>query len=157
MAGLKTIQGALRPLFDRLVDDHPDQPFDDHTMAIMTVEELRDSLTREILRVVSTRMTMSHDQTDMLLRGASLGYGVPERFGLPDTTHYDAESPAHRKIVEDSIKQAILAFEPRLMGPEVKISGVDPIAHTLSIIITGQAQAGMQTVPIALPFDIEAP
>ncbi|HSN99257.1 MAG TPA: type VI secretion system baseplate subunit TssE [Candidatus Nanopelagicales bacterium] len=103
------------PLFDRLVDEHRHQRSEPRPKRSLDREELRESVRRELARLLGTRCPVSGDAA-LTRRRTTLDYGLP-----------DLELGGRALVKEDRIRiarllrQTIEAFEPRLQRVEVEL------------------------------------
>ncbi|MDR3518972.1 MAG: type VI secretion system baseplate subunit TssE [Azospirillaceae bacterium] len=138
MSTLKTVKGGRSLLFDRLFDFEPDQIADSASAIALTLDDLRTSVTRELLRLLATRCPVE--------RRTSAGATVIN-YGIPDVSGVFAASVRQRRDLEKSILQAIAAFEPRLHAPRVElVPGTG--AGRLTVRIEGELRLGTVTEPL---------
>jgi type VI secretion system lysozyme-like protein len=105
----KPVQGARIPLFERLTDLHPIEATETVPLRIYTLEQLADSVRREVARLLNTR-SLAKDRN-----GSVLDYG------LPDFSWMSAASGDDRRLLADTIARKIAAFEPRLTQVRVTL------------------------------------
>jgi type VI secretion system protein ImpF len=139
----KTMSGGRSLLFERLIDFEPDQPTaDDTSMSVLSIPELKASITREIQRLLDSRMVGT---------GRPGIGGTVLEYGLPDFADLDAASTSDRRRMERTVQQAIADFEPRLRRPKVTVSPGRG-RGTLVTSISGEVVSG--TVTERLTFDV---
>lgn len=103
------------PLFDRLVDEHRHQRSEPRPRRSLDREELRESVRRELTRLLATRCPVSGDVA-LARRRSTIDYGLP-----------DLEIGGRSLVKEDRLRiarllrQTIEAFEPRLQRVEVEV------------------------------------
>lgn len=103
------------PLFDRLVDEHRHQRSEPRPRRSLDREELRESVRRELARLLATRCPVSGDIA-LARRRSTIDYGLP-----------DLEIGGRALVKEDRLRiarllrQTIEAFEPRLQRVEVEV------------------------------------
>jgi type VI secretion system lysozyme-like protein len=105
----KPVRGARIPLFERLTDLHPNEATETVPLRIYTLDELADSVRREVARLLNTR-SLAKDRN-----GSVLDYG------LPDFSWMSAASGDDRRLLADTIARKIAAFEPRLTQVRVTL------------------------------------
>ena len=105
----KPVRGARIPLFERLTDLHPNERTERTPLRIFTLEQLGDSVRREVVRLLNTRC-LARDRN-----GSVLDYG------LPDFSWMSAASVDDRRLLADTIARKVAAFEPRLMQVRVTL------------------------------------
>jgi type VI secretion system protein ImpF len=109
----KPVRGARIPLFERLTDLHPNEATETVPLRIYTLDELADSVRREVARLLNTR-SLAPDSRKARNRSV-LDYG------LPDFSWMSAASGDDRRLLADTIARKITAFEPRLAQVSVTL------------------------------------
>jgi type VI secretion system protein ImpF len=119
----KPVRGARIPLFERLTDFHPNEATETVPLRIHTLEQLGNSVRREVAKLLNTRC-LSRDRN-----GSVLDYG------LPDFSWMSAASGDDRSLLADTIARKISTFEPRLTQVRVTLDrdASDPRRLTGSI------------------------
>lgn len=146
-------EGAPVPLFDRLIDDHPELKEELVSKKILTREELRDSILVELKRILNTRCTLKADAYKDI--GPTLAtFGMPELFGLFDTGQFDATSSLDRPKMERVIEKAIGAFEPRLRDVRVTIEVFHNATQSLSLVVRAHMVVGDVLEPVSFPLEV---
>jgi type VI secretion system protein ImpF len=103
------------PLFDRLVDEHPHQRLEPSPRRSASLEELRESVRKELVRLLGTRCPVSGDVA-LSRQRTVIDYGLP-----------DLEVGGRALVKEDRlriarlIRQTVEAYEPRLQRVEVEV------------------------------------
>lgn len=147
-------EGAPVPLFDRLMDDHPDQKDEPITKKTLTRDELRDSILLELKRILNTRCTLKADVYKDI--GPTLStYGIPELFGIFDSGQFDAANSLDRPKMERLLEKAITAFEPRLRDVRVTIEAFHKGTQSLSLTVRAHMMVGDVLEPVSFPLDVE--
>ena len=132
LAEPKKIFGAPVPLFDRLIDEDPENPGEHPARRYYTREELIQSIEREVGRILNTRITAKQTGYDDFSENR-LNFGLPEMFGLPDFSRFDATSQTEWNKITQLCEEAITRFEPRIKNVAVAISGFDKKTQSLSL------------------------
>lgn len=119
---------AVAPLFDRLVDDDLDVPFDSQPKQYLSFEELQESIIHDLSNLLNTRATLSWRQyVEKII--APYSYGVNVKVPTsPDNVMEIQE-------LESNINRAIRDFEPRLTDAHAHVIGIEDPAGTLSVMI----------------------
>jgi len=132
-----TSKDRLQPsLLDRLRDDEPLNPEESADRRVLSHGQLRDSVKRDLACLLNaTHLAAVQDLHDFPdVERSTINYGIPDLAGRPAST---IETGALARL----IKRAITLFEPRLLGPSLKVQvTVNPDGHD----------------PNALRFDIES-
>jgi type VI secretion system lysozyme-like protein len=137
------IAGARVPLFDRL-DLNPEIDDSQRPFRILTREQLKASIRRELGRLLNTRCSLSLDQV-----------GEEERsvinYGIPDFSSLSAQNADDQILIGRIVGQTVTAFEPRLRNVAV---GVRPVAHSesnLFLLIDATMAVGQFNEPVYFP------
>jgi type VI secretion system protein ImpF len=141
-----TPKEKLQPsLLDRLTDDEPDRQKESREKRILTSMQLRESVRRDLSWLLNnTYLEAIEDLSGYPeVARSTLNYGVPDLAGRTATT-------VDIKVLEKSLRAAILTFEPRLLPDSIRLrSIVDPKGAThndLSFVI--EAELWAQPVPL---------
>ena len=138
------IQGQPVPLFDRLIDEAPELAREQTPMRVYGEDGLRQSVARDLTRLLNTRSA-----------GLMPGYPTVLDYGVPDFGHLFAASLTDRTALAESVRAAIVAYEPRLQSPVVTIQA-DPsnVLQALGLI-TGKLGLDLLSEPVS--FEIFRP
>ena len=137
------IAGARVPLFDRLdlsseIDDEQ-RPF-----RILTREQLKASIRRELERLLNTRCSLSLDEV-----------GEEERsvinYGIPDFSSLSAQNADDQILIGRIIGQTVTAFEPRLRNVAVDVKPVPNSEATLYVFLDATMTIGQFNEPVYFP------
>lgn len=141
-------EGASVPLFDRLVDLTPQERREVPSWRRLDREEAKESVARELAHLFDARrpepLDIAAERSDLTV----LDYGIPD---------YGNRSPADssaRRLYERAIQRAILAFEPRLVGPVVELETVTGRPSMLRALITGVLATGDIVEPVSFEIDL---
>lgn len=147
----------LQPsLLDRLLDDAPRQRSEGIDERILTRQELRAAVLRDLswlFNAIRPEPEANTVQTEELAKWAGMeharrsvvNYGMPAYSGV-------TLSSMDNYAIERSVEDAIRSFEPRIdpdsLSVEVRMSGQDGRQNTLQLVIRGQLWS--QPVPLEL-------
>jgi type VI secretion system protein ImpF len=106
----KPIRGARTPLFERLLTTSRSDPAAPSPARVHNRTELKESVRREIARLLNTRCAARQDRN-----GSVIDYGIP------DFSWMSAASGDDRQLLADTIARKVRAFEPRLQDVRVTI------------------------------------
>lgn len=133
-----TMRDRLQPaLLDRLVDDHPAQRTEAADAAMMSRDQLRAAVLRDLRWLLNTvNLSCTHPIEHLSqVQASTVNFGVRALAGqrMSDIDWAD---------VEESIRQAIVRFEPRILPTSVEVACIaqaDVLAHynILSLEIRG--------------------
>jgi type VI secretion system lysozyme-like protein len=150
----RTQQGATAPLFDRLIDDAPDDLQDIGFQKYVTENELIDSIIKELSDVFNTRRSARQAFCDKI-DDDRLCFGFPSLFGMVDLNNFDGLSSYDRRKVASYCEDVIVAFEPRLKNVVVVPERYDKQSQILYVHITAQLIVQPYTQRIQFPIIIE--
>lgn len=111
-------QERLQPaLLDRLIDDEPEKTVEARESRLITVRKLREAVLRDLTWLFNSSWH-SEGEIDSKLyphaRNSTLAYGLPPLAG-------NTASGFEAATLENSIRQAIERFEPRLVPESLRI------------------------------------
>ena len=112
-----THKERLQPsLLDRLRDDDPRRPLESREQRVLSLEQLRASVLRDLGWLLNTENLESvHDLEDLPgVRRSVLNFGIPPLAG-------STISGTNTDTLERRIRQAILNFEPRILPASVQV------------------------------------
>lgn len=104
-------------LLDRLSDDAPREPAERHPLRLLTVEELKESVARDLEALLNSRWACNEDafrRYPETLRSAA-SYGMSDFVGL------SLANPADRNHICRSLERAIAIHERRLRQVRVAL------------------------------------
>ena len=120
-------KGVMAPLFDRLCDDNPDRIEEDPRNYVLSLEQLKKSIHKELELILNTRPTykLKSDEGEFAIKNSQDEDNIlmPTAFGLPDFSWYDSSKKWTIDHLARQIEQAINRYEPRLKNVHVKIIG----------------------------------
>jgi type VI secretion system lysozyme-like protein len=135
--------GARVPLFDRL-DLDPEIEDEQRPFRILTREQLKASIRRELGRLLNTRCALSLDQV-----------GEEERtvinYGIPDFSSLSAQNADDQILVGRIVGQTVTAFEPRLRNVAVDVRPVPNSEARLYLFIDAMMVVGQFNEPVYFP------
>jgi type VI secretion system protein ImpF len=141
-----TPKEKLQPsLLDRLTDDEPDRQKESREKRILTGMQLRESVRRDLSWLLNNTWMQAVEDLEGYpeVARSTLNYGVPDLAGKTAST-------VNVKILEGSLRNAILTFEPRLLRDSIRLrSIVNPKGaphNDLSFVI--EAELWAQPVPL---------
>ncbi len=138
MAELAPRERLQPSLLDRLTDSEPEKGVESRERRVLSLRTLHQSVLRDLaLLLNTTRLFYTGENTKSYPEVVSsvVNYGMPDIAGA-------SIAGIKMKVLEETIKKAIIDFEPRL------------IAGTVSVKATSRIQEGVHYNKIA--FDIEA-
>jgi type VI secretion system protein ImpF len=141
-----TPKEKLQPsLLDRLSDDEPERQKESRDKRILTGAQLRESVRRDLTWLLNNTWLQALENLDAYpeVARSTLNYGIPDLAGKTAST-------VDVKMLEESLRAAILTFEPRLLQESLRLKVVvnpkESSHNTLSFII--EAELWAQPVPL---------
>jgi len=144
----KSTEGARALLFDRLVDLDPSSPVEQQPLRVLTVDEVRESVQRELERLLNTRSPTPADEWEDKERTVL-------DWGLPDYSGWYTRSPPSQGRLARLLEATIRAFEPRMLDPRVTVEGRDADDRSLAVWIEGTIRVGTILEPVSFPLALE--
>ncbi|HEU4766452.1 MAG TPA: type VI secretion system baseplate subunit TssE [Pyrinomonadaceae bacterium] len=142
----KPIAGARALLFDRLVDigdgHEAEQP-----LRILNENQLKDSVRRELERLLNTRCSIPLHQISEEERSV-INYGIPDFSSL---SPHNADDHA---LIASIVGQTISAFEPRLRQVRVEAGPVFSAESALWLNISAELVVGLYSEPVSFPVTL---
>ncbi|NMW23407.1 type VI secretion system baseplate subunit TssE, partial [Rhodanobacter denitrificans] len=115
-----TTQERLQPsLLDRLTDDEPGKLEESREKRVISATRLRDCVTRDISWLLNcVNLSVDTDLGDYPEVSCSvLNFGIPDLTGV-------ALSGINSDILQRQVRDAILAFEPRLTANTLRVTAI---------------------------------
>lgn len=137
-----TQKERLQPsLLDRLADDEPTKTVESREQRVLSLTRLRQSVNRDLKWLLNTGCLETIQDLDDFphVRQSVLNYGIPD---LTGTTVSNADP----STLERYLRQAILAFEPRILKRSLKIRARAGGEHN-RIIFEIEGQLWAQPLP----------
>jgi type VI secretion system protein ImpF len=137
-----TQKERLQPsLLDRLADDEPTQTIESREQRILSFSKLKKSVIRDLDWLLNTGCLETTQDLSAYphVRQSVLNYGLPD---LTGTTISNAD----QTTLERFLRQAILAFEPRILKHSLKIRTKTTGEHN-TIIFEIEGELWAQPLP----------
>lgn len=151
MPDLITTQRLQPSLLDRLTDHHPRSATEHAEARLMSETALREAVRRDLAWLLSTtRLSSVRDFSSYAhVRASVLDFGIAALAGK-------TESSLERGAIEETVREAILRFEPRLVPATVVVRGVPPKVGRRSNAIALEIEAELWMQPLPLPILLQA-
>lgn len=147
MAELTATERLQPSLLDRLTDEEPTVKVEGPDKGVLSLARLRESVRRDLgFLLNATHLAATQDLQDYPeVERSTLNYGIPDLAGRPAST---VDAAAIARVV----RRSILDFEPRLLGPSLKVQvTVNPERYaTNALRLDIEAQLWSQPVPLRL-------
>lgn len=148
------LTGGVVPLFDRLIDLNPEVDHEPTPFINYSKKELIESVAREASHLLNTRCKTPYKEYDEI-DPSSLTYGVPELYGLFDSSYADPSRSEDKIKLCRFIATALKVFDTRLTEVEVEIDRYDQANQKAYLSIRAKLKLGKNVEPIAFPVEIE--
>ncbi len=139
--GPRRIEGAAIPLFERLLAPGAGRPTHDR-------ETLRAAIAASLQDLFSVRARREAADLPAAQRTV-IDYGIPEL----DTVR--PQRAQDRTALAKALLEAIRAFEPRLIDPEIGLGDYDPQTRSLGVEIAGLIRLDKVLEPFTLVIPLQ--
>lgn len=133
-------------LLDRLLDDAPDSGPEKPPLRTQPRNRFAISLVRDLGLLLNTRSTKRFDV------GKDAGTRSVLDYGVDDYTHMSPQSEPDRRTIEKHVREAITAFEPRLVNPKIRCEPVE--GHHRQCVLRISAWLWAETTREPVSFSI---
>lgn len=141
-----TTQERLQPsLLDRLTDDEPGSRDESRERRVISATRLRDCVTRDLgwlLNTVQMEVTQDLDAFPEV-KSSVLNFGIPDLTGV-------AVSRVNVESLRQSVREAILRFEPRLTESSLRVVVETSAQRMDRASLTFRIESEMWAQPIPL-------
>lgn len=148
-----TTQERLQPsLLDRLTDDEPGKLEESRDKRVISATRLRDCVTRDmswLLNCVGLDASLELDDYPDVARSV-LNFGIPDLTGV-------ALSGIDADVLQRRVRDAILAFEPRLTASTLRVT-VNALTKRMdrqALIFNIESEMWAQPIPLNLYLKTE--
>lgn len=146
MAELLPQERLIPFLLDRLTDDEPQNKSEGRDRRIVSMKQYRRAILRDLEWLLNAR---AHPVKDGLAAYPEVGKSVLN-FGMPDISG-STESRLRPREVEQMVRAAITAYEPRVVRGTLTVQAVEAETARGSVIaIEIRAQLWAQPIPESL-------
>ncbi|HZS84167.1 MAG TPA: type VI secretion system baseplate subunit TssE [Stellaceae bacterium] len=143
-----TTQERLQPaLLDRLTDDEPQKTQESREQRAISLQKLRQAVLRDLTWLLNTpNLASTEDLSEYPEVARSVvNYGVPSFSGM-------VQSRLDSTDIERAIREAVIRFEPRLLGKtvRVKLAGSGDEGSQSALQLQMVAELWAQPVPLRM-------
>jgi type VI secretion system protein ImpF len=148
-----TTQERLQPsLLDRLTDDEPSATVESREKRVISATRLRDCVSRDMSWLLNcVNLGTDEDLADYpeVMRSV-LNFGIPDLTGT-------AMSGIDGSVLQRQVREAILAFEPRLTAStlRVTVNGDSKRMDRQSLVFSIESEMWAQPIPLNLYLKTE--
>lgn len=136
---------SLSPLFEKLLDENPEIPFEKVPKNLQSFEEFQESVIRDISRLLNTRVPT------FFKNYMARNYLNPFNYGIDLNANIFTEDALDMRAVEIRIEKALIMFEPRLKNPKVQVLKADNAPESFLVSIDATVRIGERRVPVSFP------
>jgi type VI secretion system protein ImpF len=133
------------PLFDRLVDREPQIPAEPRPLRTLDPRGLRESVRRELERMLNTRSSFP---VDRLVERDEL---TVLEYGIPDLSAFSAGNEDDQRLLTGLVARAVAAFEPRLRRVRVAFERLEDGQRSLRLRIDAELITDEVAEPVSFP------
>jgi type VI secretion system protein ImpF len=148
MSKPRSIDGASSLLFEKLTDLDPRSGRDPQLFRVQDLEDLKQSVRRELERLIDTRRAVTVEQSKADSPDTVMEYGIP------DWSNIAAFGVVSQAAFARAVREAILVYEPRLHNPVVKIVRDAKRLGKLVFEISGELRLNTVIEPVSFPLDL---
>jgi type VI secretion system lysozyme-like protein len=147
MGGKMTFKQAITPLFERLLDEDMEIPFEKNPKRFSSLEELYKSIANDLSRLLNTRIpTIWRDYSKKNNSVTPFSYGV----NLTDAV--SSENPFDMRTLETRVKEVVEQFESRLTSVKVNVISIGKDPSTLFVNVDAIVTTENRRVPLSFPI-----
>ncbi|MDR3151551.1 MAG: type VI secretion system baseplate subunit TssE [Holosporaceae bacterium] len=143
---------AITPLFERLVDEDTEIPFEKTPKRFSSKAEFQESIMKDLSRLLNTRVsTFWKDYGDKSSATLPFAYGV----NVTDCS-ISAESVFELQELQKRIDNVIALFEPRILNAKSTVTNISNDHTSLCITINASIMLENQRTFLSFPIIVEA-
>jgi len=144
-------QSLLPSVFDRLLDDEPDNSRETARSRRQVLRQLKQSVGRDLENLLNTRQRWGEiPETMEELQHSLVNYGIPDFTGI------NMSLPSERQRLRGIIERVIMRFEPRFKSVKVQLlENADSFDRTLRFRIEGLLHVEPSPEPVIFDSQLE--
>jgi type VI secretion system lysozyme-like protein len=146
--------GSKALLFDRLIDNDPEESTENPAYRFNDRNEVIDSIAKSVSQILNTRATVKHDEYKSL-NNSTVNFGLPTMFGLVDFNSFDGTNRTEWGRITNLCERAISIFETRLNTIKVEIVSFNKQKQSLSLIIHAKLTLEKFHSEVSFPVSLE--
>jgi type VI secretion system protein ImpF len=144
-------QPLVASVFDRLLDDEPDNSRETAASRRQILRELKQSVSRDLENLLNTRQRWGEWPEPLVELEQSL-----VNYGIPDFTGVNMSVPSERERLRGIIQRVIERFEPRFQSVKVKLlENSEQFDRTLRFRIDGLLNVDPSPEPVVFDSQLE--
>jgi type VI secretion system lysozyme-like protein len=137
---------AITSLFEKLIDENPEELFEKKPKRFSTFNELQESIFRDLSRLLNTRVSIFWKENKIT---------VPYSYGVNVTAPMSAENVFEIQELETRIDNVIRQFEPRLINAKSQVLNVGNDPSSVFINIEATVILEDRKTPLSFPIVID--
>jgi type VI secretion system protein ImpF len=139
---------ATVPLFERLIDDNPDEQFEKYPKRFSNFQELQDSIARDLSFLLNTRVSL-------FWKNCCEKTTIPYCYGVNVTAPTSAENVFEIRELESRVNDVVRQFEPRLGNVKSQVVGVGTDPGCVFVSIDATVNIENRKTPLSFPVAID--
>ncbi|MDR1333611.1 MAG: type VI secretion system baseplate subunit TssE [Holosporaceae bacterium] len=139
---------ATVPLFERLIDDNPEEPFEKHPKRFLTFRELQESILRDLSCLLNTRASL-------FWKDCAGNAAIPYSYGVNVTAPTSAENVFEIQTLESRIDGVVRLFESRLTNAKSNVMGSGRDPSNVFVNIEATMNIEHRKMPLSFPIVID--
>jgi type VI secretion system lysozyme-like protein len=142
------MNSALKPLFEKLIDEDTDVTFEKNPKHFSSLAELQNSILEDLSRLLNTRLSVFWRDF------SEKNYATPFSYGINITSEISSENSANMQQLETRIDKIIRQFEPRLIDAKSHFQGIGSDPSFISVKIDATVMFENKRAPLTFPVVI---
>ncbi|MDR3179954.1 MAG: type VI secretion system baseplate subunit TssE [Holosporaceae bacterium] len=141
---------AITPLFEKLIDEDTDVPFEKKPKRFSSPEELQASILADLSRLLNTRVAIFWQ--DYVEKNSA----IPFAYGINMTGALSADNVFDLQELESRIDAVIARFEPRLINAKCSILSIGSDHASLCINVDATVIIENRRTLLSFPMVLDA-
>lgn len=139
---------GMRPIFDRLIDEDLEEPFETVSKKYFSVDDLKSSIMKDISLLLNTRLApfwSNYAGTPAL----------PYSYGANITAPNSVETTFEIQALENKVKNVITQFESRLTNVKIHFVSLGASPGRALIQIDADVITSERRIPLTFPIVLD--
>ncbi|MDR0753336.1 MAG: type VI secretion system baseplate subunit TssE [Holosporaceae bacterium] len=137
---------AATTLFEKLIDENPEESYEKKIMEFSTVNHMHDSILKDLSYLLNTRVSSFWKR---------IGNKIPYSYGVNITAPSSAENVFEIQELESNINDAIGQFEPRLINAKSQVINFGNDPSCIFVNIEAQVIFENRKIPLSFPIILD--
>ena len=139
---------GILPIFDRLVDENLEEPFEKIAKKYVSENELKESIMNDLSLLLNTRVSPFWREYEDKI-------SMPYIYGADITAPNSVETVFEIQALESKVKRVIDLFEPRLSNTQVHFTSLGANPGSACVQINADVLINQQRVPLTFPIVVD--